>query len=352
MDPETRLPLLFSKYLQRHCTPEEVTELIDLLRQGDAEKSLHGPMQALWQQIKEDKTEYPVDWDKMYGTLRRTEDDLLSLSQRRAKPSLKNHRLIHRGWFQVAAVLFLCMMVSTAYWALTGSHRKSRSQPPAAKGVDGILSALNKKQKQIIHLPDGSTVILNADSKLDYPASFAGKSRDVYLTGEGYFDIVRHPRMPFLVHTGKITTRVLGTAFNIKAYPSDEAIEVTVTHGKVQVEKDEINMGLLTADQQIWISKTSEDYVQKKVDTKAVIAWKPEEMHLEDITMEEAVAKISQKFNVLIEFANPGIKSCRVTATFYEDDMLNEIMTVICGVSQSNFSVHDNKIIIDGKGCK
>jgi ferric-dicitrate binding protein FerR (iron transport regulator) len=350
MDPETRLPLLFSKYLQRRCTPEEVAELITLLRQGDAEQSLHGPMLALWQQIKEDKTEYPVDWDKMYGSLRQTEENLLSLSQRRTRPLYPGR--FHGGWYKVAAILILCMMVSAAYWALTGSNRKSRSQPPATKGVDGILSALNKKQKQIIHLPDGSTVILNADSKLDYPASFAGRSRDVYLTGEGYFDIVRHPRMPFLVHTGKVTTRVLGTAFNIKAYPSDEAIEVTVTHGKVQVEKDDMNMGLLTADQQIWISKTTEDYVQKKVDTKAVIAWKPEEIHLEDITMEDAAAKISQRFNVLIDFANPAIKACRVTATFYEDDMLNEIMTVICGVSQSTFSVHDDKIIIDGKGCK
>ncbi len=352
MDSESRLPLLFSRYLQRRCTPEEVAELVALLQQGEAESSLNGPMLALWQQIKEDKTEHPVDWDKMYNSLHRTEEDLLSLSQRRIKPSFKTNRLVHRGWFQVAAVLFLCMMVSAAYWALTGSHRKPRTQPPSAKGVDGILSALHKKQKQIIHLPDGSTVILNADSKLDYPATFAGNSRDVYLTGEGYFDIVRHPRMPFLVHTGKITTRVLGTAFNIKAYPSDEAIEVTVTHGKVQVEKEDKNMGLLTADQQIWVSKMTEDFVQKRVDTRAILAWKPAEIHLDDITMEEAAAKIGERYHVLIDFANPAIKTCRVTATFYEDDMLNEIMTVICGVSQSNFSVHDNKIIINGKGCK
>jgi len=101
------------------------------------------------------------------------------------------------------------MMVSNRLLGLSGSHRKSRSQPPAAKGVDGILSALNKKTETDHSSPRCSTVILNADSKLDYPASFAGKSRDVYLTGEGYFDIVHH-RMPFIVHTGKVITRVLG----------------------------------------------------------------------------------------------------------------------------------------------
>jgi ferric-dicitrate binding protein FerR (iron transport regulator) len=252
-------------------------------------------------------------------------------------------------WYKVAAVLILCMIVSAAYWALTGHNRKSRSQLPSAKGVDGILSALNKKQ--VIHLPDGSTVILNADSKLDYPAAFAGKYREVFLSGEGYFDIVRHSRMPFLVHTGNITTRVLGTAFNIKAYPADESIEVTVTHGKVQVERENKNMGLLTDSQQISFHKKTEEYIQKKVDTRLVVAWKPAEIRLDDVTMEEAAEKIGQRFNVLIEFANPAIKACCVTATFYEDDMLNEIMTVICGVSQSNFSIHDDKIIIDGKGC-
>jgi len=350
MDPDYKLQQLFAKYLQRRCTPEEVAELISLLQQGDAEESLSEPMQTLWGQLKEDKTEHPVDWDKMYGNLRRTEEDLFSLHQRRTRPAYKLHYLFHRAWFKVAAILILCMMVSAAYWALTGNNRKLRPAPAAGENVGGILSALNKKQ--IIHLPDGSTVILNADSKLDYPASFAGKYREAYLTGEGYFDIVHHARMPFLVHTGKITTRVLGTAFNIKAYPADEAIEVTVTHGKVQVERENKNMGLLTADQQISFSKKTEVYVQKKVDIKQVTAWKPEEIRLDDVTMEEAATRIGQRFKVIIEFANPAIKNCRVTATFYEDDLLNEIMTVICGVSQSNFTIHDNKIIIDGKGCK
>ena len=349
MDSQDNLQHLFSKYLQRRCTPEEVAALIALLQRADAEESLNGPMLALWEQLKEDKTDHPVDWDKMYVTLRRTEEDLLSLHQRRARPFY--HRLPHfrNGWYRVAAMLILLMTVSAAYWALTGNGRKLRHQPVTAKGVDGILSALNKKQ--IIHLPDGSTVILNADSKLDYPAAFAGKYREVYLSGEGYFDIVHHSRMPFLVHTGKLTTRVLGTAFNIKAYPGDEAIEVTVTHGKVQVEKESKNMGLLVADQQISFSKRTEEYVQQKVDTKLVTAWKPEEIRLDDITMEEAVARIGKQYKVLIEFANPAIKACHVTATFYEDDLLNEILTVICGVSQSNFTIHDDKIIIDGKGC-
>jgi ferric-dicitrate binding protein FerR (iron transport regulator) len=269
-----------------------------------------------------------------------TEEDLLTFHQRRSR------RFLPGFWYKAAAILIGCMMISAAYWALTGNDKRPRTQPvpPAGENVGGILSTLNKKQ--IIHLPDGSTVILNADSKLDYPASFTGKYREVYLTGEGYFDIVRHPHKPFLVHTGTITTRVLGTALNIKAYPADEAIEVTVTDGKAQVEKEDESMGLLTTDYQISFYKKTDVYVQKKVDARLVTAWMPEEIRLDDVTMEEAAVRIGQRFKVLIEFANPAIKTCRVTATFYEGDLINEVMTVICGASGSDFSTRDNEIII------
>ena len=70
-----------------------------------------------------------------------------------------------------------------------------------------------------------------------------------------------------------------------------------------------------------------------------------------DITMEEAARRIGQRFGVVVSFVNPVVKDCRVTATFYQEDDLDEIMTVICGVSQSNFVIQEDKIVIDGKGC-
>lgn len=342
MEDVPRLHLLFAKYLQRSCSPEEVEELIGLLQHGKAEESLGGPMEALWQELKEEDGEYPIDWNKMYGVISQTEEDLVYLSQRR-----KNR--VSRRSLQVAAAVLLLVLSSILYWA--ANRTTKTSQLLAVAEPKDVQAQQFPRKKQIIHLPDGSTVILNENSKLDYPLAFAGKTREVYLSGEGYFDIIHQVNRPFLVHTGKITTRVLGTAFNIRAYPNDEAIEVTVTRGKVQVEKENKNMGLLTANQQISFSKKTEEYVQKLVDTKPVVAWKPLEISFDDVTMQEATRQIGQRFKMEVEFVNPVIKDCRVTATFYEVDRLNEIMTVICGVSQSNFTIQNNKIIIDGKGC-
>jgi transmembrane sensor len=111
------------------------------------------------------------------------------------------------------------------------------------------------------------------------------------------------------------------------------------------------NMGLLTDNQQMRYNKGTAGYSSQEVNVKPVMAWKPEEVSFDDITMEEAARRIGQRFNVNFSFVNPAVKECRVTATFYMEDDLDQIMTVICGVNQSNFEIRGNTILIDGKGC-
>jgi transmembrane sensor len=341
MDFRARLQFLFSKYLNRSSTPEEVAELVALLQQPEADEAISGPMESLWIELRENKAQCGVNWDKMYGILSQTEADLVYLNQRRNTGARKT-------FIRVAAVAILCFLVCGIYWQFSKSKEKRKEAMVTQSKDIGTPPPL---QKQIIHLADGSTVILNADSKLDYPIEFKGKTREVFLSGEGFFDIIHLSSRPFLVHTGKITTRVLGTAFNIRAYPGDEAIEVTVTRGKVQVEKENRKMGFLTANQQLSFSFKTEEFVRKQVDIKSIIAWKPKEISFDDITMGEAARRIGDRFKMAVEFLNPAIRDCRVTATFYEVDRLNEIMTVICGVSRSSFTIQNKTIIIDGKGC-
>lgn len=341
MDSSQRLERLFALYLAQCCTPEEVEELTALLQQADAEDTLSGPMEELWRKIRENEQPYAVDWDKMYEAVTHTR-----------RPIYRTRRI----WYSAAAALVLLLTSAGAYWVFSG--RSSASQPMAGiHSPTGIDERRLLDKKQVIHLSDGSTVILNTNSKLEYARTFEGHTRDVYLIGEAYFDIAHRAGQPFLVHTGNITTRVLGTAFDVRAYPSDDSIRITVTQGKVQVLKENrhktlLPVGLLTANQQISFNKLTEACVQnKKVDVTPVIAWKPQEISFDDITMEQAATRIEQRFKVQIVFANPAIRNCRLTATFYDDDRLSEILTVICGVSQSDYTIQNNKIIIDGKGC-
>jgi transmembrane sensor len=92
-----------------------------------------------------------------------------------------------------------------------------------------------RKSMSKMILADGSSVTLNADSRLKYPAIFDGPNREVYLTGEAFFDIQKDPDHPFIIHTDKMTIRVLGTSFNVKSYPGDAVMETTLLKGSVEV---------------------------------------------------------------------------------------------------------------------
>jgi transmembrane sensor len=358
MDPSQRLQELFSLYLQRRCEPAEVAELVRLLEQADAAEALTEPMLRLWEEFKNSGEEYPVDWDKMYARIGQVENNPWVLNNSR-----RGRRM---GLRAAVAASVLLVVAAAAYWGMevgrAGVGRAEVGRAPEAEGhrrSDGegsrrfeeAKTTVSAKAKRVIHLPDGSTILLNRNSRLDYPSSFGDTTREVVLSGEAYFDITHLSGRPFLVRTGKLTTRVLGTAFNIRAYPGDKAIEVTVTSGKVQVLKENSSVGLLTDNQQMRYDKGSESCLRQKVDVKPLVAWKPEEVSFDDITMEETGRRLEQWFGVSVSFVNPALKDCRVTATFYREDSLEEIMTVICAVNQSRFTIHDKSILVDGKGC-
>ena len=358
-----RLRELFDRYIRRDLPPFEVEELVSLLGQADAEEALSEPMRRLWEEMRSGPGEYAVDWDRMYGQVSQADEGLSVLSERRDGAEFWRHggEAMWRsswGWRATAAV-FLGLAGLAAYWSV--AYRR-----PVAAGVAGAPAAVVVKKdivrktgamswqtlgnKKVVHLPDGSIVILNKSSTMTYRTGETG-ARDIVLNGEAYFDIVHRAEQPFLVHTGKILTRVLGTTFNIKAYPMERSIEVTVDHGKVQVLNGGTNMGLLSDKQQIRYDLGRESCQTHRVSLQPVMAWKPVEISFDDITMAEAARRIGERFKVGFNFVNPVLKECRITATFYMEDDLDQIMTVICGVNQSRFAIGGNTVKIDGKGC-
>jgi transmembrane sensor len=342
MSDAMRLQFLFAKYLQRSCSPQEVEELVNLLGQAEAEESLSEPMRLVWEELKNKETVYGVDWDRMYVAVTNSEDFPEILANRQ-------HRV--HWWKYAAAASVISLIILSVYWATSGSNTGKNTSKETAfvSATSNEVRPVNNRQT--IHLPDGSTVVLNTGSKLNYPSAFTNDRRDVYLAGEGFFDIQHDAGKPFFVHIGKISVRVLGTAFNIKTDGSEEKIEVTVTRGKVQVLNENKSVGIITASEQLSYNRATEIGFTKKVDTIPVIAWKPAEIYFNDITLEEAAQKIEQRFGTPVEFENSSAKNCRVTATFSEDDLLEEILTVICAVSKTEYIISNNKITINGKGC-
>jgi len=216
------------------------------------------------------------------------------------------------------------------------------------------LTALNVPagQKTQVTLADGSKIWINSASQLKYPKVFAGKTREVYLTGEAYFDIQHDATKPFIIHTGKVITTVLGTAFDIKQDMHLHTVVVTVTRGKVSVANGSHGLGVITPNQQISFNEVSHQHSQNNVNAEQVIAWQEDYIHFNDITFADAVAQLQKRFNVKISFTNENVKKCRFTGSALKEEKLDKILKVICAFNNATYQTKENgNIVIDGPGC-
>jgi len=209
-----------------------------------------------------------------------------------------------------------------------------------------------KYQNRLVHLPDGSTVIIMKDSKLTYlPIYNKMGKREVYLEGQAYFDVKHNPSSPFIVHTGNIKTIVLGTAFNIKAIKGDNNVIVTVTRGKVSVSNKNKVLGSITPNQQMVINTGKARPVLQKIDADAYLLWKKQDLLFDDVTMEEASKLLKDRFKVDIVFTDPKLMSNRFTTTFRHDETLEDELTIICEFNNAAYTYDKEhaKVIINNK---
>lgn len=200
------------------------------------------------------------------------------------------------------------------------------------------------KKNNLVQLPDGSTVILSADSKIDYPTSFDGHSqRVVYLTGQAYFDIQPNPSKPFIVHTGNLVTTVIGTAFNIRALPGEKSITVTVTRGKVKVGDEKRTFSVLLPQEQIVYSIPDQEVVKETVNADKIVEWKEDDLYFDDITISTASGILEERFGVRIDVHNEQLKNQRFTTTFGKNENLESILTSIVTFANASYVISPDK---------
>ena len=206
-----------------------------------------------------------------------------------------------------------------------------------------------KRQNRLLGLPDGSMVILSDGSKLDYPRDF-GKfgTREVYLEGQAYFDIHSDSSRPFIVHTAKIRTTVLGTAFDVKDVKDGQDIIITVTRGKVEVSGEKKKLGLLIPGQQIVYNKRNGQAVKRKVDAQVYLQWKDkEDMMLDNVTFGETARLLEDKFGVTIKFNDTGLKKKRFTTVLLQVENLEKIIKSICDFNGAVWKYNrDSSVVI------
>jgi transmembrane sensor len=198
-----------------------------------------------------------------------------------------------------------------------------------------------------VMLPDGSMVFLNAASSLKYPANFTSATREVYLTGEGYFEVIKNPRQPFIVMSSKQNVKVLGTHFNIRSYP-DGPVVTTLTEGSVSVstldtsspqQQHQLKPGQQAMFKSGWLSI-------KDVDTTHAIAWKNGLFFFSQTPIRDALREISRWYNVNVDY-NSIPEGQKVGATCHKSDSLSTLLKSIGKMTNLRLVVKRRIITID-----
>jgi ferric-dicitrate binding protein FerR (iron transport regulator) len=219
---------------------------------------------------------------------------------------------------------------------------------------------------QKLKLPDGTQVMLNAGSTFSYPEAFEKNTRDVSLTGEGFFEVTKNAKKPFLVHTAKLTVKVLGTVFNVKAYNNDKTVETTLLKGKVQVElknNPEKKIILLPNEKLIVINnrepksvKPKESKIEYQVtelpDVKPEeikeTAWVDNRILFTNEVFEDVAAQIERKYNVQVVFEDQKLRTEQISGLL-DKESLQEALGIIEMTTPFKFRVDGQTVYLSKK---
>lgn len=271
------------------------------------------------------------------------------------------------SWFRkVAAVLvfgLLSFYVYDNYFAARDYY--SVYEQVVSDDNEGLLEQINNSNKpQIVTLSDGSSVLLQPKSKLSYPKVFKGNERNVYLSGEAFFEVSKNPKKPFFVHANEIVTKVVGTSFRIKAYANQSNVEVVVRTGKVKVNSEKAirkasdkeiillpNQGLRFVRKNQTFDKITDITLDKTISNSAGTI---EQLSFDftDIPVAQIFKTIELAYSVEIDFPKRELEKCHLT-TSLSDQPLPEKLKIICKSIGENtsYTMNGNQIIITSKGC-
>jgi len=198
-------------------------------------------------------------------------------------------------------------------------------------------------EKKEIALPDGSTVTLNSMSSLEYPEKMSGKTREVKLKGEAYFDVAKNPEKTFIVKADDIEVKVLGTRFNIKAYEKQEYITTTLFEGIVSVGMHaRPAQKLVPGEQAVFLKKTETIETRRLKDTVFEEAWRNNVLAFDNEPLADILDELSREYGVSFDLNDDRLKELRITARFSSSETADKALAILGESAKFSFSREGN----------
>jgi transmembrane sensor len=359
---------LIAKKLTGEATLAEREELELLLRQNP---ELHYSLQTITDFWESNPSLQRLFADRAYDHhLDRMRQFGIGFSQLPAAISEEEYRPspVRKKYFRSLALAASLLLVLTAGIGLFSRHSETAISKPASpeKERDSGEVMTRYGSKTNLLLPDGSSVWLNAGSELHYDSSFGKTVREVTLSGEGFFDVVKDARRPFIIHTGRINIRVLGTAFNVKSYPGEKTIETSLIRGSIEVTfRDRLTERMiLKPNQKLVVSavdKTPDPGAaagaMKVFPTVAIralshfgadslvteTAWVQNKLVFQDQSFRELARMMERWYAIRIDFRGTSLDTLHFTGNF-EKETIEQALTALQVSSKFIYTIHNNEV--------
>lgn len=206
-----------------------------------------------------------------------------------------------------------------------------------------------KGQKSEVKLPDGTVIILNADSRLKYFSDFKD-NRKVYLQGEGFFHVAHQLDHPFRVETDFYTTKVLGTQFNLMAYENMSHVKTTLESGSVLIEKgvggELMELAILKPGEEFVFDVETEKYKVQKANVANVLSWQDNMLVFDNVPLQEIVKALERHFDASISINDKELSQIRYRGKFKNNETLAEVLDIISMTTPIKYSNKKGKIEI------
>lgn len=369
MQPANKIWYLISRSLSGETSAEEEALLMEALQQNPALQHQYTILKASWNSMQKDETgsSEPAAGNKISRILQ-----LAAVQQLLPGDGGRSDAFYRRRRRRKMAVKII-MYAGVTIIAVTGTWVFVRNKPqgsvPAGRQMQQV--ATQNGTRTSTRLPDGTMVWLNAGSKIFYENDFAGATREVKLEGEAYFDVVKNPGRPFIVHTGGINIKVLGTVFNVRSYPADKTVETTLIRGLVQVTRNgypQQKPVYVHPNEKLVVDKVAESenddntatrqqvvttgtYKLAQLDTtvneteRVETAWVYNRLEFRGEDFEQLARKMERWYNVSIVFEDDNVKKQTYNGSF-ENETVEQALTALKAAAPFSFSIQGHLIKI------
>ncbi|MCH7409183.1 DUF4974 domain-containing protein [Belliella sp. DSM 111904] len=330
-------------FFNGELTQEQARDLLAWLNTSEGEEFMSAEILQLWSE-KSPTSQYK-EWDSqsLWDKINKNKEGYPT-------PQLLKEKVSRRSllpvWLRIAASLLIFGICSMLVFTLLDFEKSNTKNEVLAKKTIERYNPAGQKTK--IHLPDGSTVYLNSESRITYSEDFL-TDRYITLEGEAFFNVAKDEKNPFRVSSRGVITTALGTSFNISSFSTKERIVVTLLTGSVKLNlEDKDGYLILNPGEESVLSKDMSMMDKQIVDVNQRILWMDGVLRFEETSIDEMVTILERWYGVQISVRGKQ-KKLLASGTFENNETLKNVLQVLSASIGFDYKLKDKEVLIEFK---